>query len=307
MRYDHESERWISDGAQVKQAIPNISQITKWLMDGPVVDIETSDIRPKGPPLNAPKQDKTPSIFTIEDQTTILRMKELARRVCFYTTQSTFKHPDVVIAGGMFAKAIEFLDTTYSDVNINNYTLAEILGESDIDVFVLNENKNIYTMICDNLWGSGSYNTFQPGDQNTYLKENNITAITKMDWGNLDMVGPEAKEPHQIMLSKEETREELLSRFDYKHCCMSYTPYDDKLFITREAFDAARHKKLVVNNPKKVKDYRTTKFLKRGWFKGPETNPCAEIDLDYAGKETLDVFDRMLKKLDEEGDILDFI
>ena len=108
-------------------------------------------------------------------------------------------------------------------------------------------------MICDAIWGKDKHSEFKPGEQNTYLKENNITAITK---GNEH----DGVVPHQVMLSKEKTREELLARFDYKHCCVSYMPFTDKLFITKEAFNSGRFKRLVVNNEKMLKPYRLDKF-----------------------------------------------
>lgn len=51
--------------------------------------------------------------------------------------------------------------------------------------------------------------------------------------------------------------------FDYLHCTPHY--FDGKLYISERQFDAIVNKKLIVNNPKTVKEYRREKFIKRGY------------------------------------------
>ena len=52
----------------------------------------------------------------------------------------------------------------------------------------------------------------------------------------------------QYILTKYQTREELLEHFDYKHCKVSYVPQEDKLYINRETFDCIKLKVLKWNN-----------------------------------------------------------
>ena len=72
----------------------------------------------------------------------------------------------------------------------------------------------------------------------------------------------------QYILTKYQTREELIAHFDYKHCKVSYVPQEDKLYITRETFDCIKNKILKWNNkqleqPNQI--YRKNNFLNQGW------------------------------------------
>jgi hypothetical protein len=51
--------------------------------------------------------------------------------------------------------------------------------------------------------------------------------------------------------------------FDYVHC----TPHFElgKLYISEKQYFTCKNKKLIVNNPSMVKEYRREKFIKRGW------------------------------------------
>lgn len=51
--------------------------------------------------------------------------------------------------------------------------------------------------------------------------------------------------------------------FDYLHCTPHYK--GGKLYISERQFDAIVNKKLIVNNPNVVKEYRHQKFLNRGY------------------------------------------
>jgi hypothetical protein len=53
--------------------------------------------------------------------------------------------------------------------------------------------------------------------------------------------------------------------FDYLHCKPHYDIEKDKLYISRAQYDACVNKKLVVNNESQIKEYRTEKFIKRGY------------------------------------------
>src|SRR5690606_17584882 len=53
---------------------------------------------------------------------------------------------------------------------------------------------------------------------------------------------PSVGAPFQFILTKYKTREELISDFDFKHCCMSYTPHNDRLFISKNAYECVLNK-----------------------------------------------------------------
>jgi hypothetical protein len=94
--------------------------------------------------------------------------------------------------------------------------------------------------------------------QSKYRNNPNIRSVY-----NFDMTYNQI--PIQIILTDYRTREELLADFDYKHCCVSYSLIDHKIYISEEMYHAIKNKKLIVNNKDMVADYRTQKFLKRGY------------------------------------------
>lgn len=58
---------------------------------------------------------------------------------------------------------------------------------------------------------------------------------------------------------------DILDTFDYVHCKPYYDLKDDKLYISKEQYLLCINKVLKVNNPLAVKEYRTEKFLRRGY------------------------------------------
>lgn len=67
----------------------------------------------------------------------------------------------------------------------------------------------------------------------------------------------------QFILTKYKTREEVVKHFDYSHCMVSFD--GDKLYISRETYDAIKNKHLIVNNQERIAEWRTAKFLARGF------------------------------------------
>jgi len=63
----------------------------------------------------------------------------------------------------------------------------------------------------------------------------------------------------QYIVSEYKTREELLDHFDLEHDCISFV--ENKLYISREAFDAMRTKTLKNHKGNKPADWRINKFL----------------------------------------------
>ena len=61
------------------------------------------------------------------------------------------------------------------------------------------------------------------------------------------------------------TPEQIKNTFDFVHCMAHYNLDDGKLYISKKIYEAAKNKKLIVNNEKQVKDWRIQKFLDQGY------------------------------------------
>ena len=57
----------------------------------------------------------------------------------------------------------------------------------------------------------------------------------------------------------------IRSQFDYVHCTPYFSLETAKLYISEKQYHACVYKKLIVNNSRAVKKYRTEKFLSRGY------------------------------------------
>ena len=69
----------------------------------------------------------------------------------------------------------------------------------------------------------------------------------------------------QLIRRQSGSVKDIIDTFDYVHCKPYYDLMDDKLYISKEQYDLCTKKKLKVNNPLAVKQYRTEKFLSRGY------------------------------------------
>ena len=182
-------------------------------------------------------------VFTLKESDSILAMKVcLKEEIINYspfrsTSSSIYKmgSNDIVIAGGFFA---------------------DLIGFNDIDVFILNNNAVLY-------------------DYLTYVGEvdalNTVWKVHRK--GNSYMNG----NPHvlgvttnkttkfQYILTDHKSRKELLEDFDFVHCTTSYVPADDKLYITRQAYDCIVKKELRNNKKGDPAELPVQKFFYRGW------------------------------------------
>jgi hypothetical protein len=61
------------------------------------------------------------------------------------------------------------------------------------------------------------------------------------------------------------TPDTMKKTFDYLHCTPHYGILEDKLYISPAAYWACSAKLLIVNNEDKIEEWRTNKFLKRGY------------------------------------------
>ena len=122
----------------------------------------------------------------------------------------------------------------------------------DIDIYIIAPPQDIKSWLRQ--YGNVDRNEIE----SKYRNNPKIRAVY-----NFDMTYNQI--PIQIILTDYRTREELLADFDYKHCCVSYSLIDDKIYISEEMYYAIKNKKLIVNNKDMVADYRTQKFLERGY------------------------------------------
>lgn len=144
-------------------------------------------------------------------------------------------YEDCVITGGVFPSLIN--------------------GEKlkDIDVFILNKNINVYAHLTNNAAINDKWLIRDKG-AGEYLQNPHIHGTAT----NINTAV-------QYILTDYTSREELLKSFDYKHTTVSYVPKEDKLYITRGAYDAICNMNLIPNGDNIPKHWRYSKFVNRGW------------------------------------------
>ncbi len=154
---------------------------------------------------------------------------------------------NVVIAGGFFTSVLQ------------NKSF------KDIDIFVLNNDVDVYNHLTEGYHSASAMvqvsmvekGEWRRSEMMSYMHNTNIVDVIN-----------NAKTDAQYILTRYQTREELLAHFDYKHCKVSYVPEEDKLYINRETFDCIKNKILKWNNkqldqPNQI--YRKSNFLNQGW------------------------------------------
>ena len=170
------------------------------------------------------------SLFDEVELLIIGNIKDVVRDM--FRHKVDIKDEKIVIAGGCFASLI------------NGETV------KDIDVFVLNSYKAEEEITTKLKYDP--INDLQEGDV-SYLNNPKIlrTVLNK-------------RSKIQWIFTKYNSREELVSHFDFLHCCVSYVPSTDKLYISRATFDAIK-KRHLISNGKAIDNWRVAKFLKKGW------------------------------------------
>jgi hypothetical protein len=154
----------------------------------------------------------------------------------FRTTEELiylFHMDKIVIAGGCFASML-------NREPVNDY-----------DVFMLDDDSN--RMTVESISVSPRSGDVRVGDSN-YMQNDKIEKTVFVKNSRI-----------QYINTKYKTREELIKHFDFKHCCVSYDPLNDKLFITREVYDLIKAKKLMQNSDMIPVYWRYEKFWQRGW------------------------------------------
>jgi hypothetical protein len=131
----------------------------------------------------------------------------------------------------------------------------------DIDVFILNDKKTkdmVHRHIEQIKFKNPSSEIIKEGSSN-YMDNDSIEytafdTITKL----------------QFITTKYPTRQKLVEHFDMVHCCVSYTPWDDKLYISRNVYDTILKKDIRAQSGvmELVKPHRIEKMKQRGWVVG---------------------------------------
>lgn len=159
---------------------------------------------------------------------------------------------NVVIAGGFFTSVLQ-----------NNKF-------KDIDIFVLNNDVSVYNDLTRGFPVAPINTPINPIFDDVPFADTEWSRSEMMAYmhnSNIVDVINNHKTDAQYILTKYQTREELLAHFDYKHCKVSYNPGEDKLYINRETFDCIQNKILKINNDQNSKNhqYRLSNFLTKGW------------------------------------------
>ena len=180
------------------------------------------------------------ALFTDAEQAEIRNMKYvLKNNYLKFMPRELGYNEKVVVAGGCFASFL-------------NKELPH-----DIDVFILDDAKTKeYVRYYVDDASRGKPGMFKIGS--TDYMNNDKIEFTAFDMNN----------KLQFVTTSYTTRAELIAHLDMEHCCISYTPYNDKLYITREVFDVIKNTQIRSNQcgiMELVAPWRISKMEERGW------------------------------------------
>ena len=180
------------------------------------------------------------ALFTDAEQAEIREMKYvLKNNYLKFIPEKLIHNEKVVVAGGCFASFL-------------NKELPH-----DIDIFILDDakTKQYVKEYVDGVNQSGP-GLFKIGS--TDYMNNDKIEFTAFDMNH----------KNQFVTTSYTTRAELIAHFDMVHCCVSYTPYNDKLYITRDVFDTIKNMQIRSNQcgiMELVAPWRISKMEERGW------------------------------------------
>lgn len=184
---------------------------------------------------------KTQDVFNDGEVNELLRWKSLSFSALIQTLElPIYLHKSVVLAGGVYT----------------NWHHKEKI--KDIDVFILSDGHGASIMqhLISKVGSLFEPNAFK--NVSDYKRDNtNIDEVY-----NAMAILPRVL--YQFIFTKYKTREELISHFDFLHCTPNY--YNSNLYVRKDAFEAIRDKKLVVNNKDNQVEWRRHKFLTHRGF-----------------------------------------
>lgn len=112
------------------------------------------------------------------------------------------------------------------------------------------------------------------------IHENQKTDLPKeMYW---EVFEDQKRKPKiRYIFSKSETREELIASFDFVHCTISFDTSTDTLYVSQNAYYAAKNKVLLPNGKNHLSISRMKKFSIEGGYKfGHGCNIISTIDIE---------------------------
>ena len=180
------------------------------------------------------------ALFTDAEQAEIRNMKYvLKNNYLKFVPEKLMHNEKVVVAGGCFASFL-------------NKELPH-----DIDIFILDDAKTKQYV--------KEYVDARILDKPGLFK---IGSSNYMDNDKIEYTAFDMNHKNQFVTTSYTTRAELIAHFDMVHCCVSYTPYNDRLYITREVFDTIKNTQIRSNQAgimELVAPWRISKMEERGW------------------------------------------
>jgi hypothetical protein len=180
------------------------------------------------------------ALFTDAEQAEIRNMKYvLKNNYLKFVPEKLMHNEKVVVAGGCFASFL-------------NKELPH-----DIDVFILDDAKTKQYV--------KEYVDARILDKPGMFK---IGSTDYMNNDKIEFTAFDMNHKNQFVTTSYTTRAELIAHFDMVHCCISYTPYNDKLYITRDVFDTIKNTQIRSNQcgiMELVAPWRIEKMKARGW------------------------------------------
>jgi len=180
------------------------------------------------------------ALFTDAEQAEIRNMKYvLKNNYLKFVPEKLMHNEKVVVAGGCFASFL-------------NKELPH-----DIDVFILDDAKTKQYV--------KEYVDARILDKPGMFK---IGSTDYMNNDKIEFTAFDMNHKNQFVTTSYTTRAELIAHFDMVHCCISYTPYNDKLYITRDVFDTIKNTQIRSNQcgiMELVAPWRISKMEERGW------------------------------------------
>jgi len=245
------------------------SKTIQSMMDQARVTYENATTSTIGPPTPATvPAPMTPSTMT----RTLFSAHEAGRMLFIKDKMIQLAEADLIEIIGSFRK--HGLIPPESEFYVAGGVFTSLLhGEQikDIDLFVVNDHMRLFKQPVIESMPRLEQNAlavkFNIDRWSTeYLNNPNIHSTL-----HISAIAPRSDTLRQrndinLVCTSYKTREELMDHFDFLHCKVSYDIKENKLFCSKETYDAIINKRLIVaNKTKKPKPERIEKFLKRGF------------------------------------------
>lgn len=183
-------------------------------------------------------------LFTKYENDLLLSIKNKVRQDFHSSLKYVYPDPrNCIVAGGYFASLINDPANSYND----------------LDIFILEPPYK------------GNHAGINAFKQDQYFTDITSTGNYIANDSKIVAVFSDTRSKHQYIFTKYATRQEVIKNFDFVHCMISYEPSlkednGDKLFLTRQMYDAALKKLLIPNKPAdQIRSKRWNKFRERGY------------------------------------------